>query len=193
MEENIATHNNEKTAKKYHLHIDLGMEYEPIQKRRRQNEVLSTPSLSDKANMRLSGLKHIDLWCDGSLYPIDPQTISHPPFSNPTSLLRFTGDGITGLLGYCNSISATAQRERLHSQYLGAEVLYLREECRVQRQKLEEQGRQIETLTKQINTYREKETCIGPRKRKRKLKNVEELKVGSGGLKKRIKALRYKM
>lgn len=111
--------------------------------------------------MRLSGLKHIDLWCDGSLYPIDPQTISHAPFSNPTSLLQFIGDGITGLLGYCNSISTTAQSERLHSQYLGAKVLYLREKCRVQRQKLEKQGRQIETLIKQINTYREKETCIG--------------------------------
>ena len=193
MDRNIATHNNEETANMYHLHIDLGMEYEPIQKRRRQNEVLSTPSLSDKANMRLSGLKHIDLWCDGSLYPIDRQTISHPCFSNPTSLLRFIGDGVIGLLGYCNSISTIAQSERLHSQYLGAEVLYLREECRVQSQKLEEQGRQIETLTKQINTYREKETCIGPRKRKRKLKNVEELKVGSGGLKKRIKAIRYNL
>lgn len=134
------------TAKKHHLHIYLGMGYEPLQKcKRSNNEVLLNPS--DKADMRLSRLKHIDLWCDGSLYPIDPQTVSHPPFSNPTNLLRFTGDGVKGLLGYCKSISTIAQNEKFHSQYQAAEVLHLREECKVQRQKLEEKGDILKPLS----------------------------------------------
>ena len=77
------------------------------------------------------------------------------------------------------------------SEYQAHEVIHLREVYKIQKEKLEEQGKQIAALQKQLEIYREKETTIGRRKRKRKLKNVEELKVGSGGLKKRIKAIRY--
>ena len=48
----------------------------------------------------------------------------------------------------------------------------------------------IEDLERKIDTLRRKETALGPRKRKRKLSNIEEMKVGSGGMKKRVQAVR---
>lgn len=62
----------EETHKKYHLHIDLDIGYEPIQKCGYKNHSISTFTSINKANMRLSRHKHIDL--DGSLYPMNPQT-----------------------------------------------------------------------------------------------------------------------
>ena len=131
------------TRRKYHLHIDLDTEYEPFQKRGNKNRNSAHTTSTDIANMRLSGHKHIDLWCDGRLYPIDPKTQSHPPFSNPTNVLQFIGNGEEGFLGYCKAISSTSNLERLHLQYLTHESVLLREECRIQKQKLEEQKNQI--------------------------------------------------
>ena len=88
---------------KYHLHIDLEPSYAPVQKRHGGSSV----SANERNALRSSGAKNVDIWCDGSIYPEDPQTCSQPPFSSPTSLLRFVGDGQKGLLGYCISISRT--------------------------------------------------------------------------------------
>ena len=68
-------------------------------------------SLQDRINLRMLGHKHIDLWCDGAIYPINPIIASSPPFSNPSTLLRFTGDGFNGLLGYCHSIAASQESQ----------------------------------------------------------------------------------
>ena len=92
----------------YHLHIDLEREYEHVQKK---NNVRTLTRL-DKENMRISGKKHVDLWCDGKLYPKNPLNNSSPSFSNPSSLLRFIGDGHGGLLGYCNDLSSHAETFR---------------------------------------------------------------------------------
>ena len=48
----------------------------------------------------------------------------------------------------------------------------------------------VQYLTKKINTMRQKDTELGTRKRKRKLSNLHQLKLGSGGVKKRIHAVR---
>ena len=89
---------------RYHLHIDLDREYEPVQKK----NTPATLSRLGKENLRVTGKKHIDLWCDGHLYPNNSLTNASPNFSNPTSLLKFVGDGHNGLLGYCNSLSFSA-------------------------------------------------------------------------------------
>ena len=52
----------------YHLHIELEDEYHPIRKRNK----ISVVSLVALQTMRLEGRKHLDLWTDGRLYPIDP-------------------------------------------------------------------------------------------------------------------------
>lgn len=137
------------------------------------------------------GLKHVDLWCDGHLYPLDPRRFSHPPFSTPTSLLRFVGDGTDGLLGYCRALSteAVAQRSQLQMQY--AEIRRLLGVQKTHEGTIEELHNQNDGLQKQLHTMRQKETALGVRLRKRKLKNMENLKPGSGGLKKRIQAIRF--
>jgi len=48
--------------------------------------------------------KHLDLWVDGSLYPIDPITEKHPPFSFVKDVLEFIGDGENGFLGYIRNV-----------------------------------------------------------------------------------------
>ena len=54
--------------------------------------------------VRQSGGKHIDVWTDGKIYPVDPTTMSTPNFSNATTLLKFAGDGYTGLLEYYHNL-----------------------------------------------------------------------------------------
>lgn len=171
---------------KYHLHIDLEPSYAPVQKRRGGSFV----SANERNALRCSGAKNVDIWCDGSIYPHDPQTCSQPPFSSPTSLLRFVGDGQKGLLGYCKSISVTPTVEKEMLQVQNTHLCHLRDLCKLQEEKLKHQEQEINKLQKQVEQYRMKKTSIGPRQRKRKLRNVEDLKVGSGGLKKRIKAIR---
>ena len=115
------------TNTKYHLHIDLDNVYAPLQKRRGGNNISETL----KAQLREGGAKHVDLWCDGSLYPKDPCTLSTPPFSNPTSLLRFIGDGKNGLLGYCKAISAMSTMEREMTEMKSRTINNLKMECKI--------------------------------------------------------------
>ena len=49
----------------------------------------------------MQGLKAIDLWIDGNIYPLDPIFGAPPPFKNITMFVKFVGDGFNGLLGYC--------------------------------------------------------------------------------------------
>ena len=44
----------------------------------------------------------------------------------------------------------------------------------------------IQELGKKIDTMRQKDTKLGPHRRKRKLSNIHQLKLVSGGIKKRI-------
>lgn len=174
--------------KKYHLHIDIEPGYEPAFKRRSRNGL--QPTVAAKEQMRSLGLKHIDLWCDCSLYPIEPFKWSHPPFSNPTTLLKFVGDGHSGLLGYCNALRGEAATYSCQIRLLMEEISSLRNEVQLQQATVQQHVTEISLLKKQVNGYRQKETTLGVRARKRKLRNVEELKLGSGGLKKRIQAIK---
>ena len=176
--------NSNRTNGKYHLHIDLDHVYSPLQKRRGGDHIPETTKIS----LREEGAQHVDLWCDGSLYPQDPYTNSTPPFSNPTTLLRFAGDGNKGLLGYCNAISTIPTIERV---CIEREMLAkLTAECNFKDEKIMAQEEKIEWLNKQLRVLRQKQTLLGPRQRRRKLRNIEDLGVGSGGIKKRIRSIR---
>ena len=92
----------------YHLHIELEDEYQPIRKRNK----ISVVSPDAIQTMRLEERKHLDLWTDGRLYPIDPIIKSTPPFYNCSSLMRFIGDGCGGLLGYTYNLGAKCLQEQ---------------------------------------------------------------------------------
>ncbi|MCO5564791.1 hypothetical protein L7F22_018459, partial [Adiantum nelumboides] len=117
----------------------------------------------EKELRRTNKEHHLDLWTDGSIYPKDHTTNAPPPFANITNLLHFTGDGKDGLLGYT---------KHLEMRGLNAE------------------RETIQGLEKKITSLQEKDTMLGSRKRKRDLCNVENMKIGNGGLKKQIQALR---
>ena len=88
-------------------------DYEPAQKRGRNNNISSY----DIQILRFQGKKHIDIWCDGRLYPVDPISKSVPPFSNCSSLLRFLGDGVDGILDYTCNIPSERDILRLKNHF----------------------------------------------------------------------------
>lgn len=170
----------------YHLHIDLDKEYEPVQKR----TTPGTLSRLDKENLRVIGKKNIDLWCDGHLYPTHPLTSAWPNFSNPTSLLKFAGEGHNGLLGYCNSLSSNSNYFNHLYKSSSAQVeamLMFQKQCV---QKVASQNETIKELEKSLEQARKKQTTLGLRQRWRTPSNIETLKVGSGGVKRRIRAVK---
>ena len=69
--------------------------------------------------------------------------------------------------------------------------MILKEETNILKSSFKEKEIELCKLREQLKRLREKETSIGPRQRKKKLKNLEFMKLGSGGLKKRIQAMRY--
>lgn len=96
---------------------------------------------------------------------------------------------MNGLLGYCKSIAASQEGQRQLCQYQGYELNRLNEECKSLKTSLAEKQEELVKVQEKLNICRQKETSIGQRQRWKKLKNLETLK--RGGLKKRIKAIRY--
>lgn len=95
-------------SNKYHVNLLLDAQY------------ASTHSLGNRGsckntmhNLRVQGKRHIDLWVDGNLYPLDLATQKNSPFRTMHGLVRYVRDGMDGLLGYCNRLnhfqSATLQ------------------------------------------------------------------------------------
>ena len=72
---------------------------------------MTTPTIDTMNQLRFCGCKALDLWTDGNIYPLDLGYGKHPPFQNLTMLLRFVGDGYSGLLGYCQRLHTTTSNE----------------------------------------------------------------------------------
>ena len=173
--------------RKYHFHIDLEAEYEPLHKRN-TNSILTS---AEKESARREGKKHIDIWSDGSIYPFDPTTMSTPNFNNASSLLRFVGDGASGLLGYCyHLLQNTHQVASLNNSLLLHNAFMLEQE-KMYHSKMESANGTIVELEKAIKNARLKSTTLGLRHRCKTVANIETLKTGGGGLKKCIRAVRY--
>ena len=109
---------SDQKRKLYHLHIDLDKDYEPARKRGKNTSLSS----NDMNLLRYQGKKHIDLWSDGRLYPIDPTTKSVPPFLNCSSLLEYVGDGAKGLLGYTLNLAGDRDIVKLENHLLQQEM-----------------------------------------------------------------------
>ena len=172
---------------KYHLHIDLEAEYEPLHKWNTNNILTS----AEKESARREAKKHIDIWSDGSIYPIDPTTMSTPNFNNASSLLRFVGDGAFGLLGYCNHLLQNTHQVASLNNSLLLHNAYLLEQQKMYLFKLESANGTIVELEKAIKNARLKSTTLGLRHRCKNVANIETLKIGGGGLKNHIWAVRF--
>lgn len=170
----------------YHLHVDIQSDYQPLKKRNKTFHL----SQEEKEHRRNNGERHLDLWTDGLLYPKDPFTNAPPSFSNVTNLLHFTGNGRQGLLGYAQHLEAKAKVAEQQRDYLQKESIEIKKLNECYAQKLMANKDTIEELEKKIDILRMKETALGLRKRKQKLSNIEKMKLGSGGMKKRVQAVR---
>ncbi|MCO5552125.1 hypothetical protein L7F22_005635 [Adiantum nelumboides] len=161
-------------------------EYASLQKYRRESFL----SQREKELRRTHKEHHLDLRTDGSIYPKDPTTNVPPPFANITNLLHFTGDGKDGLLGYTEHLEMIGLNAERQINFLAMENMQLKKLNEACSQKILSNRETIQGLEKKITSLREKDTMLGSRKRKRDLCNIENMKIGSGGLKKRIRALR---
>lgn len=177
-------HRNRRDA--YHLHVELEREYEPLSKKNKPNTLSSV----SKANHRLQGNKNLDLWVDGRLYPKNPLQNSTPPFKDITTLLNFVGEGYNGLLGYTHHLEASSNVLKLERDLLEKENNHLKQRMEQYVQKLRGQKETILVLEKQKEKLRLKQTSLGLRKRERKLRDYQQLKLKSGGIKKRIHAVK---
>lgn len=178
------------TSKKrllYHLHVELTREYEPAQKKNKPKQY----TFLDYENMRVQDKKHLDIWCDGRIYPKNPTTNTTPCFSSPSSLLRYAGDGHKGLLGYCNALSSHANSLKYLYDILSHENSMIKAQNYKLTLELQKRDQSICNLETKVKELRKKKTKLGERERDRKISNVETLKCGSGGLKRRIRAARY--
>ena len=175
--------------RKYHLHVDLDFEYQPIVKRNTNARVTEM----EKEHLRHSAKKHIDIWSEGKIYPADPTTLCAPNFSTVTSLLMFAGDGYNGLLGYCHHLVADTHQTLANNQALLQQNTYLWKQHQTSMEKVASLNNTVEDLQKELKRSRMKNTPLGWRQRAKSISNIETLKLGSGGMKKRIRAVRYLM
>ena len=84
------------------------------------------PSRSTFPAKRRVGDTNIDLWLDGSIYPLDHRTRKRPKFDSLKGLLEFVGDGENGLFGYVQSLHSQSS-ERLQLEFR-EEIVALREQ-----------------------------------------------------------------
>lgn len=185
--DSTSAHNAQKRKSTHHLHVDLHLHYQPLQKRSQRTHLSS----QDAEQRRIRGEHHLDLWTDGRLYPRNPSTNATPPFSNVTSLLHFTGDGKQGLLGYIQQIESKASGLEMLIEVMSKKNNDLFAENQLLIQRLKSHEETIKELEKTVDRMRQKDTQLGLRRRKRKLTNIQQIKLGSGGAKKRIHAIRF--
>lgn len=200
---------------KFRLHVDLERDYATLRSSRSNEETNVAVQ-----TLRSQGRKCIDLWTDGSIYPIDPITNAPPNFCNVTTFLRFLGDGANGLLGYCRRLYIAAIQEsyrRAHFEGLchGFQKKHKEEVDRIQNRIVELESQREELLKKALdakNGYDEeckrcdaakqdarnvrrhlaslKKLPVGFRQRKRKRQSLENLAAFSGARKRRLRATR---
>lgn len=118
--------------------VRLASIYAPVIKRGRIIDERS--SRAGFAARRSNGDKNIDLWVDGSLYPVDPATSLHPCFSTLKEYLEFLCHGEGGMLGYTKRLGSAVTS--LQSTVRGYES-----DIQCLRQQHEECRRHIDNLT----------------------------------------------
>ena len=190
---------------KYDIHLQLDEENTPLFKRTRTSKE-EQPAIQQAMDLqRRMGAKNIDLWVQGSIYPRDPLSQLPPQFSGLTSFLKYVCEGTNGLWGYLCRLGNQPQQIYMHMQRMlhqkDIEIAALKVER--DRKATECQGLQdvvhdmtiqnteltqsIDGLQRMLRSTRS-HTHLGLRERVRNLKPMEDLTIGSGQWKRRIKA-----
>jgi hypothetical protein len=91
-----------RSERKYEPHVLLDVAYAPLIKKDVGFHLQC--SISEFPCKCLLGWKNIDLWIDGTVYPVNPITGVCPRFRNLKGLLEFVCHGEDGLLGYTKAL-----------------------------------------------------------------------------------------
>lgn len=179
------------SSSKFHINIKLSPEYATT---RSKNQRMLRDA--EEANrLRMEGKKHIDLWVDGSIYPRDPLTGRYPSFVSVHDIIRFVGDGVNGLLGYCSRLSQCGNEQVNHLLYLNTLVMNFQTQVLELQKKietLEESNKKLKALNEESNQKLNslKKTPIGMRERIKEQKHINKLSETCGGRKRRMKLTR---
>ena len=88
----------------YTISTILPSHYRPVIERGK-SLASQTPHSEFPAKHKRRDMK-IDLWLDGSIYPINPVIQSPPSFQDMKNILCFIGDGANGLFGYVTALES---------------------------------------------------------------------------------------
>jgi len=140
----------------YKIQASLNPKYRSLIIRGRLiHEQISKSTFPEKGK---AGDYNLDLWLDGSIYPMDPSTGKRPRFYDVKSMLEFVGDGENGLLGYShglqNSNTEISRRAVIDRERSNNEIADLRKSLEVLKQREEQlenrQSVESESLHKRI-------------------------------------------
>lgn len=115
------------------IHLQLDEECAPLFKRTRISKE-EQPAIQQAMELQCQmGAKNIDLWVQGSIYPLDPLTQLPPQFSGLTSFLKYVCEGTNGLWGYLCRLRNHSQQFCMHMQRMlcqkDNEIACLKVEC----------------------------------------------------------------
>ena len=94
------------------------------------------------------------------------------------------------MLGYCNALSSQANLLKYFNDLLVNEISILKTQLQQCKLELEDKTKSICNVQRTLRDLHAKKTLLGERERERKVKNVETLKCGYGGLKRIIQISR---
>ena len=118
---------------KQDIHLQLDEEYAPFFKRTctSKEDQLAIQEVMDL--QRQMGAKNIDLWVQGSIYPLEPLSQLPPQFLGLTSFLKYVCEGTNGLWGYMCRVKNQSQQLYMHMQRMllqkNSEIARLKAEC----------------------------------------------------------------
>lgn len=172
------------TNRKFHMNIKLNPEYATW----RSTNHKALRDANEAHRLRMEGKKNIDLWTDGFLYPKDPSTGKFPPFNSVHDLMRFVGDGVNGLLGYCMKLTQSSN-DQMHV-IMSLHTALINSQTNIS--SLEEKIKSLEDSNGHLTTKLQnlKETPKGQRERVRQMKHIKVLSEHSGAKKKRMRLAR---
>lgn len=147
----------------YAVQIPMDKKYAPVIRKGRIIE--EQESRSSFPAWRAAAETHIDLWVDGSLYPVDPTTNSPPQFKTTKQYLEFLCHGESGMLGYTKRLktavtdSDTSIRWRLENESLQSIVRSLEEKVIGYENEIQQLQSQCQQLHVEVATMSTASAC----------------------------------
>lgn len=140
-------------ARAYKVQVGINGKYAHVIVRNRF--LHDQPPKSSFEAKRKSHCTNLDLWVDGSIYPIDPTTDKRPKFRCIRSLLEYVGDGESGMLGYIENVGRGMQDSSAHMTVMKVRLEELQKSHTTEHNKCRDLQTEVESL--RLNLVRTQE------------------------------------